>query len=107
LPFPLLLKHILTKADGCLLWPAAYINLKSEVMKKVKKLSLNKEVISSLQEKQMRSLMGGAALASKGKTSANTCDGQCTVVSLGSTICHCMPEAVEETPPSCCQNSCN
>lgn len=74
-------------------------------MKKIKKLSLNKEVISSLQEKQMGSLIGGEMLASKGKTAAYTCGGN---------SCFCPPitkSALEEEdveqPGSCCQNSCN
>jgi natural product precursor len=77
-------------------------------MKKIKKLSLNKEVISSLQEKQMKSLMGGAALASKGKTAAYTCGGDsCAICPVSVYTCPIQNLVEEPQPPSCCQNSCN
>lgn len=78
-------------------------------MKKIKKLSLNKEVISSLQEKQMKSLMGGSALASKGKTAAYTCGGDSCFCPSSITCpkAEAAADVEEPQPPSCCQNSCN
>ncbi len=77
-------------------------------MKKVKKLQLNKQVISSLQEKQMKSLIGGAALSSKGSTSAETCGNICGSLTcypacVGPTVLECQVQ----NAISCCKNSCN
>ncbi len=80
-------------------------------MKKIKKLSLNKETISSLQEKQMKSLIGGQALSSRGTTSGYTCGTGCTpvtdgCVTSGGASCICQ-QVADVVPASCCKNSCN
>lgn len=72
----------------------------------MKKLTLNKETLSNLQEKQMSSIIGGAAMASNGTTSTYSCSGD---------SCFC-PESFGCTPQeqkqeamaaSCCKKTCN
>ncbi len=80
--------------------------------KKIKKLSLNKETLVSLQEKQMKSLIGGNALISDGTTSSYTCapaGGSCTPVPVSTDSCVTCPktEAVEAEAVSCCKKTCN
>ncbi len=78
-------------------------------MKKLKKLQLNKEIISSLQEKQMKSFIGGNDIATWNTiTSAYTCGSDC---GLGPTIVNCeiMPQHAAQinSAASCCRKSCN
>jgi len=79
---------------------------------KPKKLTLNKETLVSLQEKQMRSLIGGQAMMSNGSTSAWTCapsGGSCTPPDPSDNSCITCPkaEAVAEVAASCCKKTCN
>lgn len=80
--------------------------------KKTKKLKLNKETLVSLQEKQMRSLIGGEAMASKGSTSSYTCassGGTCTPLPISQDSCVTCPSkpALAEEAVSCCAKTCN
>ncbi len=74
-------------------------------MKKLKKLKLNKEIISSLQEKQMKSFIGGEALASREAFSQGTCNAPCGTYSCPP---DCLtPNLAETQPASCCRKTCN
>ncbi len=80
--------------------------------KKTKKLKLNKETLISLQERQMQTLAGGAALISDGATSSYTCGTGCTPIPISSNSCVTCPKkaAVAEAElvaASCCKKTCN
>jgi natural product precursor len=81
--------------------------------KKIKKLSLNKETLVSLQERQMQSLIGGAALMSDGPSSGYTCatKGTCTPipVEVSNSCINCVPKlgGFDENVMSCCKKTCN
>lgn len=78
-----------------------------------RKLSLNKEVLISLQEKQMKSLVGAEMLISEGETSNATCaphGGECNPTVPSSVIscdsCYTCPTGVAMAA-SCCEKTCN
>lgn len=80
--------------------------------KKNKKLKLSKETLVNLQEKQLKSLIGGEALASNGSTSSYTCSSQgtCTPLPISSDSCVACPqkpEVQEFAAVSCCAKTCN
>jgi natural product precursor len=69
--------------------------------KNFKKLVFKKETLSNLQQKQMQSLIGGAAMMSNGTTSTYSCSGD-------SCFCPEIPiTKTEELAASCCKGTCN
>lgn len=73
----------------------------------MKKLKLNKETLISLQEKQMKSILGGEVLASNGSTSSYTCAPSGGVCNPVTTTCPVPTESLEAEAASCCKKTCN
>ncbi len=77
---------------------------------KVKKLSLNKETLLRLQEKQMNALAGGeAALVSDGYTTGGGCPNYTDQVGCPGTVT-LQSTTIEVTAAqavSCCKKTCN
>jgi hypothetical protein len=77
---------------------------------KVKKLSLNKETLLRLQEKQMNALAGGeAALVSGGSTMGSGCPNYTDNVGCpGEVTLQSIPNEVQAAQAvSCCKKTCN
>lgn len=74
-------------------------------MKELKKLSLKKETLLNLQEKQLKAIVGGEVMMSNGTSSTYSCSGNscfCPNVTIKRSVA-----PMDDVAASCCKKTCN